>query len=225
MKSAHIHLEGYDELQKAVGRIANKKRMGAVMRQTWQKEATTKIKPKMRSHVRGRMGGKRKLASSYSARVFGKMLDDLRMIVYSRLKASIPHEYGPLAPIVAKRHKYLAIPTDFAQKRKGKLKPGAGVRYRKIRPSMLKKGTTFTIKGRGNTKIIMQKVDEELHGAAMRKARGKKFTAKGGAIPMFVLKPRQVLPVRTNIRRLFKYQIRGIINSMLGEIAKEWKHA
>lgn len=147
------------------------------------------------------------------------------MIVYSRLKASIPHEYGPLAPIVAKRHKYLAIPTDFAQKRKGKLKPGAGVRYRKIRPGMLKKGTTFTIQGKGNTKILMQKVDEGLHGKAMRKARGKKFTAKGGAIPMFVLKPKQILPVRTNIRRLFKYQVKGIVNSMLRAISKEWKHA
>jgi len=114
----HMTLEGYTELQKAVGRMGDNRFAGNVIRRAWRHDAREHLQPEVRGHVRVKLGGQGKLAKSYRAVVEGNTLNNTSMLVYSRVDATIPHELGPKAPIKPKNKKYLAIPTDFAQRKK-----------------------------------------------------------------------------------------------------------
>jgi hypothetical protein len=205
----NVSLKGFDEVQKAIHRLGDAKVVARVVKKSWAKSVQEVVKPRIRQHVRSRFRGKRALAASYSARVHGNRISNIRMDVYSRVDAAISHEYGPAAPIFAKGGGYLSIPTKFASGSKSRIKYKSGaISLRKInaRPKArnLKKGTTFTIKGKNGGKIIMQKVDDKVHGKVMKKAFGKKGKAKGNVLPMFVLKkmivPRRITRVRATFR-------------------------
>jgi len=223
--SIKVSVQGMKEIERAISGFADPRNVLKVVKNTWRQESKTTVRNTIRAGVRQSFRGKKKLASSYSAGVAGTNLINLRMDVYSRLKMSMPHEFGPLYPITAKGGKNLAIPTKFAQGmglqsnvatyKKNKTLKSTSSRTTRLRPKHLNPKYTFLLE-KGGKKIIMMKVDDDTKSAT-RKLQKKGFKKAGvsikgqTAIPMFVLQKQVTLRRRTRVRFDFRRKVLGTI--------------
>jgi len=219
----YVSLEGFTDLQKAVERLSDKKKLGRAVHAVWAKEAI-RLQPKLRSKMKHRLGGTGKLAKSYRVSVSGYKANTVKMDVYSRVKIAAAQEYG--AVITPKKGKYLAIPTPNAGGRtvKGKRATIKGIynTRRRLRPRMLK--NSFVRQNKKGFLVIYQKVASG--GAKLKKyfRRAKRGYRLGKVVPMFVLLRRVVLPPRTNIRGYFPREIPKIAEKTLVAIERLWGH-
>lgn len=200
----HITLKGYTNLYNAVDRL--EKKSISIIRKVWREEARVHVTPTVRRNVKRQLGGSGKLARSYIARVSGKG-KSVVMELYSRVAATIPHELGPKAPIIAKKSKYLTIPTDFA--RLGSATRG-GMRALKKQKRHLSLRMLINSAKRGERKLVVKNLksgkgkvvfEKMIKDTPIRRyvkgVKGKFF--EGELVPMFILVKRVSLRKRTDV--------------------------
>lgn len=218
MATMNLTVSGIEEFDKMLKIMGDNRRTGKVIRKSWSASIRDDIRPGVRRHVRTSFRGKKKLASSYSARVIGGSTPNMmQMIVYSRLKMSMPFEFGGAKyPITPVKGQYLAIPTKAATQTRipaNSLK-GMSSRTRRIRMKNLPPSKTFITREKEGKRWVVMKVDQDTQ-SSVRKMQIKSLrgTKHGGinkvdGIPLFLLVKEVELKKKTQVRWVFSRFVR-----------------